>query len=392
MQKYRIVLAAIMATGCATVEVQSQMSMLFNRASEPVVFQGSTQPNSSCSMPSCRPVRPYGHFGTSWRRWPEDVSTYTTNPRLTPFVVPDRSGAPDTVVPDALDEAEFTPKYRSRGKKQQDNNDPPSTLPDVVPDIDDGTSEDLPSAEPSGELPDVSNDDFPTIDLEESPAPSFETDGFADPEPSVSPDTDDGFLEPFDDVEEDGLDEFDAEFGSDGLGSDEPRRFHRRNNRSITPPFEPRSIREATLPIDGPLVRATGAEIRPATVEGSNPLRPTHLSQQHDSVDYAYDGQIDYRDSRRRENRRHYLDDQLRRPQRRDFGEDRRQRQYDVRQIGHHEEPGRYRNRRSRHDEPRGGYYLDDQYMPRERRTYSYDPPMQRATDFPEKSSNPLRP
>ena len=403
MRKYRIVTTAVMMTACATAELHSQMSMFFKRASEPVVYQDSSaQPNSSCTMPFCRTDRPYGHFVTSWRRWPEDISAYTTNPQLTPFVIPDRSGAPDTEVPDALDEAEFSPKNR----KDAEGVTTPETPPSTAPDTDDGMPQDLPSAEPlDNSLPDDPTD-FPAIDIDDS-GPGSESDVFGSPETDIAPSLDDpsGVLPGTDDG---GFgDELDDGFGSgfddaEDFGSREPRRFHR-NARSSEPAFDPRAEREATLSLNGPdSVRAVGAEVISTGEDVSsngNPLRRKQISQRPESVAHT----LHYGDrsilANRRETRRWdddrfdqdsrpYQDHRDARRDRRSDYDPREMRSYDARQIEYRDESyeDRYPRRRGRYDDRRG--YEDERFERRD----GYNAPMQRATDLPSKSSNPLRP
>ena len=399
MRKYRIATAAVLMTACATAELHSQMSMFFNRASEPAVYQDSSmQPNSSCAMPNCRTLRPYGHHVVSWRRWPEGLSEYTTNPQLSPFVIPDRSGAPDTIVPDALDEAEFFPKKRKRTETA-----PSEVPPSATEESDDGMTEDLPSVDPSDSvLPDVTDDDFPAGDFptddSDAIAPSsesdvFETPGFDDvpavdnPLDALPGSDDDGFGTDIDDGFGDG-------FGDD-FGSRELRRFHR-DARSSEPAFDPRAEREAMLPLNGPdLVRATGAELsaKADTIDRTdgNPLRRKKLEQRPESVAHAlhFDDRavLANRDYRRQDYRRR-VEDRYESRRDRPAGYDYRDaRDYDARQIQYREQyQDRYPSRR-RFDEPRSRY-VDDPY---ERRQQQYRP-MERATDSPAKSSNPLRP
>ncbi|MCA9211581.1 MAG: hypothetical protein KDB27_00825 [Planctomycetales bacterium] len=410
MRKFRIITAAAMAIACGTSELSAQFSALFNRAKhETVVMQGPIEPNSSCSMIGGRnKTAVYGHYSVSWRRWPEPIGAYTTNPQLTPFVVPDRSGAPLIDVPDVLDETAINPKNRARDEANAGSADSEAATDSAAPDV---TPADSPSLDGTDdlvpEIPDTETDTnldaaFPPSesDLSLPDDSSDMDDAFG---PSTSPDTgtpsDSG-------GETDGG--FDDIFGGDDsldFGNSEPRRFNRRNGRESEPSFDRRPEREARRTSRGPdLIEPTGASVV-ADVDGDNPLRRRELDDQPASVAHAvhYGEQemsreeTEYR--RRLAEARRYRDRRYP-PRRREYLEPSRDRyvddfeyeydprydarQYDGRQVDYRAVPDRMDDFRfeSRRDESEYDYRYD-----RERSA-----PPRRATDNPSKSSNPLRP
>lgn len=391
MRMHRIITAVVLIATCITSELNAQFSFLFAEK-EQVVIHENVQPNNSCTLRNCPPKwTSWGHYPVSWRRWPEDISQYTTNPQLSPFVIPDRSGAPDVQVPSALDETLFSPRNRDTAETTTEANE---EAPDTT--TNENATVDLPSVDPTVDV-DPTADLDPAADLlPEIPDTDPTTESPLDSIPDTSlPESGDGF---FEDLEPEGTapesdggidDLLNGGDDFDGFGSRPPRRYQRRARGTDSDRFSEYSSPRKPARIDGL------SSVNDHEPEESNPLRRMQRSNEPESVAYAL--HHGHPPAQRYEDGHRYVNDE------RHFV-DPRQSYYEARQIDYHE----YQRRRNLYKygpnwddqqrpyptttEPqRRSRYDDERYRQSEQLGRPFEIPADRIEKPASTSNNPLR-
>ncbi len=167
-----------------------------------------------CGLQECLPkLETYGFFRENWRRWPGEMQA-TQSDDLKPFVTPDRSSVPDSVLPDPRDEASQVQRERTpvRPPGSGFTPSPDTSTPETGP-VAPGTGLDN-----GGILPnDLGNEEpgnvFPSGDLPQDGLPeAFPSGELPNDLDDQQPETGDGFeLDPGDSLDLPGLDDGDLE-------------------------------------------------------------------------------------------------------------------------------------------------------------------------------------
>ena len=188
-------------------------------------------PEPWCGLQGCpAKAETFGFFRENWRRWPDESPDMMD--ALSPFVTPDRD-VPDTIVPDARDEASQVQRQRTPVRSPGAGFTPPpeTGLPDTsepetgpIDPVPGNSNSDLPNglgeledggAFPSGDLPaDDVSDAFPSGDL---PADDLDEPGLPidDDENIFEPDANDP-LNDLPGLNEGELEEYDLDLGLRG--------------------------------------------------------------------------------------------------------------------------------------------------------------------------------
>jgi hypothetical protein len=236
-----------------------------------------TRENPTCGMPGCSPrSTTYGFYYESWRRWPEDLSKISTVPKLSPFVIPDRS-LPESDVPDAVDETSVTPR-----KRQPIPQPTPQTSTEVPP-----PSESPPTTAPKSEETPATDADDATRDSLEGILPNEELE---QPSTTPAPNTDSDSL--FNNLEDTNSDNpippsRDDDFNIDDLQGSRLRRrrdytYARRPNRPMKRLLEQIEVERPTRVADSNVSKtvAPATESAPtasdedASIARTEPSRP----------------------------------------------------------------------------------------------------------------------
>lgn len=130
-------------------------------------YDASVEPgNVSCSPQGCPPrYLTYGYHHENWRRWPEEGLIEPGTVDLNPFVVPNRSHVPNSLVPDARDETGQVNRRRETAAPAATKPSTPTPPPAVVEPPTERIPATLPETAPQGEItPEANLFDVPKQD------------------------------------------------------------------------------------------------------------------------------------------------------------------------------------------------------------------------------------